>query len=339
VKDSTVGLTNKEKQDLTEFSAYKRNAVGQINQYIHDMTGAAMGVQEAQRLMRAVPNPGSGIFDGDSPTEFKAKLDDVVSKTKMAVARLAYIKRNGMSLEDGKGNPVVPLERMPALINERGKRDRDGAQDRAAGRERQRARKRECAASSRSSSGSRATDGRTTPRSSSAAGRRGGTADRRHGKAADRLRGGALRPELQRENAKREKPLSLEDLKPRERGQPRRHRRLRHAHQGEHGRRPGDQGADLRQGALPEAVGEGRGLALRRGRRPRGLRGEDGKFYREDPPGFKGGLKDNLPPAPSPTPCRSLADAGAVAGAPGGPPGIVLGGALGRGRAARATAT
>jgi hypothetical protein len=120
VKDSTVGLTNKEKQDLTEFSAYKRNAVGQINQYIHDMTGAAMGVQEAQRLMRAVPNPGSGIFDGDSPTEFKAKLDDVVSKTKMAVARLAYIKRNGMSLDDGKGNPVVPLERMPELINKRG---------------------------------------------------------------------------------------------------------------------------------------------------------------------------------------------------------------------------
>lgn len=120
VKDSTIGLTNKEKQDLTEFSSYKRNAVDQINQYIHDMTGSAMGVQEAQRLMRAIPNAGSGIFDGDSPTEFKAKLDDVISKTKMAVARLAYIKRNGMSLEDGEGKPVVALERMPALINERG---------------------------------------------------------------------------------------------------------------------------------------------------------------------------------------------------------------------------
>lgn len=121
VKDSTIGLTNKEKQDVTDFSKYRRNAISQINDYIHAQTGASMGVQEAQRLMKAVPNPGSGLFDGDSPTEFKAKLDDVTSKLKMSVARLSYIKRNGMSLEDGTGNPVVPLERMPTLINERGR--------------------------------------------------------------------------------------------------------------------------------------------------------------------------------------------------------------------------
>lgn len=121
VKDSTVGLNNKEKKDLTDYTQYRRNAISQINSYIQRMTGSAMGVQEAQRLMKAVPNPGSGLFDGDSPTEFQAKMDDIMSKLKMSVARLSYIKRNGMSLEDGQGNSVVPLERMPALINERGK--------------------------------------------------------------------------------------------------------------------------------------------------------------------------------------------------------------------------
>ncbi len=120
VKDSTVGLTNKEKRDLSEYSSYRRNAFNTLNDYIKSVTGAAMSEAEANRIRKSMPDPGDGIFGGDSPTEFKAKLDDTLRQTKMAVARLSYIKRNGMSLEDGNGNPVVPLERMPALINQRG---------------------------------------------------------------------------------------------------------------------------------------------------------------------------------------------------------------------------
>lgn len=121
VKDSTTGLTNKEKQDLSEYSTYRRNAFNTLNEYIKSITGAAMSNAEADRILKGLPNPGSGMFDGDSPTEFKAKLDDAIRQTKVAVARLAYIKRNGMSLEDGKGNAVIPLDRMPTLINDRGK--------------------------------------------------------------------------------------------------------------------------------------------------------------------------------------------------------------------------
>lgn len=121
VKDSTVGLTNKEKQDLTEYSTYRRNAYNTLNEYIKTITGAAMSEAEANRIRKSMPDPGDGLFGGDSPTEFKAKLDDAIKSTKMSVARLAYIKRNGMSLEDGRGNAVVPLDRMPQLINERGK--------------------------------------------------------------------------------------------------------------------------------------------------------------------------------------------------------------------------
>jgi hypothetical protein len=114
-------LTNKQQKDLTEFASYRRNAVNSLNEYIKQITGAAMSEPEARRILSGMPKPGDGIFDGDSPTEFKAKLDDAMQKTKMAVARLAYIKRNGMSLEDGSGNPVIALERMPQLINERGR--------------------------------------------------------------------------------------------------------------------------------------------------------------------------------------------------------------------------
>lgn len=120
-KDSTTGLTNKEKQDLTEYTTYRRNTFNTLNEYIKSITGAAMSEAEANRIRKSMPDPGDGLFGGDSPTEFKAKLDDALKQTKMAVARLSYIKRNGMSLEDGKGNATVPLERMPTLINERGK--------------------------------------------------------------------------------------------------------------------------------------------------------------------------------------------------------------------------
>jgi hypothetical protein len=120
VKDSTVGLTNKEKADLTAYSQYRRNAVNSLNEYIKSITGAAMSEAEAQRILNGMPKIGDGWFDGDSPTEFKAKLDDAMAQTKKSIARLAYLKRNGMSLEDGLGKGVT-LDRMPELMKERGR--------------------------------------------------------------------------------------------------------------------------------------------------------------------------------------------------------------------------
>ena len=116
IKDK-VGLTDLDpgqKQFLTEFSQYKRNSIDSLNQYIKSITGAAMTDAEAARILRGLPNPGTGLMDGDSPTEFKAKLDDALKQTRMAEARLVYIRRRGMSLGD------VELNQMPSLMNKRG---------------------------------------------------------------------------------------------------------------------------------------------------------------------------------------------------------------------------
>lgn len=120
VKDSTTGLTNKEKEDLTQFSQYRRTAFNSLNEYIKSITGAAMSEAEAERIRKSMPDPGDGIFGGDSPTEFRAKLDAGIADARKAVARFAYLKRNGMSLEDGLGKGIT-LQRMPQLMNERGK--------------------------------------------------------------------------------------------------------------------------------------------------------------------------------------------------------------------------
>lgn len=109
-----VDLSPEDKTFLTDFSAYKRNSINSMNEYIKSITGAAMSEAEAERILRGMPNPGQGLFDGDSPTEFKAKMDDAIKQTRLAEARLVYIKRNGMSIGD------VSLERMPSLMNQRG---------------------------------------------------------------------------------------------------------------------------------------------------------------------------------------------------------------------------
>lgn len=122
IKDSLgMDVSPQDKAFLAEFSAYKRNAINSLNEYIKQITGAAMSEQEAQRILKGMPNPGQGVFDGDSPTEFKSKMDDAIRVTKMALARSTYIKRNGIALSDKDGNAVISLDRMPSLMNERGK--------------------------------------------------------------------------------------------------------------------------------------------------------------------------------------------------------------------------
>lgn len=116
-----ANLSQNDSKFLTDFSSYKRNAINTMNEYIKSITGAAMSEQEAQRILRGMPNPGQGMLDGDSPIEFKSKLDDAMKQSKMALARYEYIKRNGIALSKADGSPVLDLERMPQIMNDRGK--------------------------------------------------------------------------------------------------------------------------------------------------------------------------------------------------------------------------
>jgi hypothetical protein len=103
----------KDEKQMTDFANWKRTSITNLNQTIKDLTGAAMGVQEADRIVASLPNPGQGLTDGDDAVTFQSKLNGAIKEVKNAVARGAYIKRNGMSIND------VPLDRMPSLMNER----------------------------------------------------------------------------------------------------------------------------------------------------------------------------------------------------------------------------
>ena len=115
LKDKFSSLPEAERNNLQGFVVYRQSALQNLNQTIKDLTGAAMGVQEAERIIAASPNAGTSVFDGDAPTTFQSKLDNQIKQVQYALARKQYSLNKGLRWES------IPLERMPALINERGK--------------------------------------------------------------------------------------------------------------------------------------------------------------------------------------------------------------------------
>lgn len=115
-KDRVLKLPESEKRQLTDYSKYRQNSLQNLNKTIKDLTGAAMGVQEADRIMASLPNAGTGIFDGDSPTEFEAKLDNAVQQTKYALARKNYALKQGIKQNAWE---KIDLSDMPSIVNKR----------------------------------------------------------------------------------------------------------------------------------------------------------------------------------------------------------------------------
>lgn len=110
-----LNIPEEDKAQLKDFSEYKRKTISNINSQIKYLTGTAMSEKEADRIMKGIPNPGSGIFDGDSPIDFKAKLDGTISEVKRSLARAKYVNKNGLKSFDS-----IPLDGVDSLIDRRG---------------------------------------------------------------------------------------------------------------------------------------------------------------------------------------------------------------------------
>jgi hypothetical protein len=107
-------LTPDQKQQLGNYTQFSQDAIKELNAYIVEVTGAAMGTgEEADRIKKGMPNVGSGLLDGDSPTQFAAKLSNTLKDLRTMEARLQYIKSNGLKIVD------VPLDRMPEIMRQR----------------------------------------------------------------------------------------------------------------------------------------------------------------------------------------------------------------------------
>jgi len=111
-----VDLDPPQKQFLIDFVQYKRRSIENLNLTIKELTGAAMTEAEANRIRMTMPDPGTGLFDGDDPVTFKANLDDALATTKMAIARYNYMLTRGLDTTA----PDVSLDQMTGIMNARG---------------------------------------------------------------------------------------------------------------------------------------------------------------------------------------------------------------------------
>lgn len=109
-------LSEDERNNLIEFSQFKQRAMNNLSQVLKEMSGAAINESEMRRLTQSLPNPGEGIIDGDSPSQFKAKLDVVLKDTKRAIIRYNYAIRNNLDPQESG----IDLADVDVLINKRG---------------------------------------------------------------------------------------------------------------------------------------------------------------------------------------------------------------------------
>lgn len=121
----SIPTSGAEREQLEDFASFRRDAIDNINRYIKEITGAQMSEREADRLRKATPDPGEGLLDGDSPTEFISKWKSAMKSLKLSQARYTYLLKNGMSDSAIKGmakNDTLPgINKIEEIIKKRNK--------------------------------------------------------------------------------------------------------------------------------------------------------------------------------------------------------------------------
>ncbi len=113
-----MGSATPEQQELVaNFAQFKTEAFNNLNTSLKELSGAAVTPQEAERLLEQLPSVGTGVFDGDSPTEFQAKLEQSILQQQRAVARYNLWLATG---RQGKPWEMGSLDDVDKMINARG---------------------------------------------------------------------------------------------------------------------------------------------------------------------------------------------------------------------------
>lgn len=106
-------------QKHADFISFRRDAIDNVNRYIKEITGAAMAVPEAERIMKGIPN------ESDGPTAFKAKIEAIERNSLMAIARTRYLRENGFKGQPWTGNAndaarALSIEGFSRIIDQEG---------------------------------------------------------------------------------------------------------------------------------------------------------------------------------------------------------------------------
>lgn len=117
---SKIGTLKPEQQaELYRYATFRRDSAANANAAIKEQSGATVTPQELQRNNVELPNAGSGIFDGDDPVTYKAKLDRAEEVLALGVARTRYLRQQGFKGDINQMSNALPVEAMREMINRR----------------------------------------------------------------------------------------------------------------------------------------------------------------------------------------------------------------------------
>lgn len=118
LKDKFGTLSDSDKKDLQGYATFRQASWHNLNRVLKDLSGTAVTENEMQRQLLDLPNPGQGVFDGDAPAEFEAKLKGSLAFAQSAIARARFLRNKGFAGKPWESG--INVEDMPAVINQRG---------------------------------------------------------------------------------------------------------------------------------------------------------------------------------------------------------------------------
>ena len=113
------GLNPDAQKQLEGFTGYRAEAGRVFANTLKKLSGTAVTEPEMKRQEVYLINPGTGIFDGDSPTQVQTKISKFRDFQRNAIGRLNYIRKNGLSVRNAAGDvdfSGISLDRMPGII-------------------------------------------------------------------------------------------------------------------------------------------------------------------------------------------------------------------------------
>jgi hypothetical protein len=115
-----MDVSPEERQARVEFVTFKRRAMSNLNQYLNELSGAAITEQEAKRLTQAMPDA-----EKDDPIEFESKMRDIIEEAKLGIIRYKYLLASGWTDEQIVGSvkksQVQSIGAFRSQIQARGK--------------------------------------------------------------------------------------------------------------------------------------------------------------------------------------------------------------------------
>jgi hypothetical protein len=105
--------------DLGKYAAFRARAVGNLSLNLKELSGAQVTPQEYERIQAAMPAAGTGVFDGDDPVSFKAKLDENRNLQRSAIARYNFMRSKGLNFDKDSIDKFLSLDDVPAAIDQR----------------------------------------------------------------------------------------------------------------------------------------------------------------------------------------------------------------------------